>query len=324
MTITKPNRRDMLFMAAAAPALGLPARQAQAEISAPDAAQPAYHRFRVGEARITIVSDGYLGVPASGLGVNADPREVAAFLKAHYLSQTQSYAHTNHAVIDLNDARILVDVGAGNRFLPTEGRLMDNLASAGIDPSSITHVVITHAHPDHIWGIRDDFDEPILPDAEYIIGAAEYDWWMAPGRVLQLPERLQQFGAGAVNSLKTEGLEWTMARDGHEVAPGVRLMATFGHTPGHMSVMVESNDNRLLVLGDSMTHAYISIERPEWVAGFDMEPELTVKTRKRLLEMAASERIAVVGYHFPFPGVGHVMPVDGGYRFIPALWRWEA
>ncbi len=323
MSSFKPSRRNLLQMAAAAPAFALPATGARAKLSAPAAAQPAYHRFTVGDARITIVSDGYLGLSASGLGVETEPSEVTAFLEAHYLSTEQNYAHTNHVIIETGDAKLLIDVGSGTRFLNTAGRLMANMETAGIDPASITHVVITHAHPDHVWGIRDDFDEVILPDAEFIIGADEYAWWTAPGRVSQVPESLQQFVVGAVNSLTAEGLEWTMGKDGHEVVPGVRLFATYGHSPGHMSVMVESNGNQLLVLGDSMNHAYISFERPEWLSSFDMEKDQTIKTRLRLLDMAATDRIPVVGYHFPFPGVGHVMRDGGSYRFIPALWRWE-
>lgn len=323
MTRLTTTRRALLKAAAAAPALALPASPILASISGPGArGNPPYFRFTLGSASITIVSDGHLGLGVDGIASNASEEEVVAFLKAHRLSTTQNYSHTNHVVIETGGNVVLVDVGSGNRFLPTAGRLMANLEAAGIDPASITHVVMTHAHPDHIWGIRDDFDEPIIPDAEYTIGAGEYDWWMQDGLASSVPVEMQQFVVGAVNSLSADGLEWTMAADGHEVVPGVRMISTPGHTLNHMSIVIESDGQQMMAMGDAMTHAYASVERPDWHAGFDTDGPMASATRKRLLDMAASEEMTVVGYHFPFPGVGHIMRDGEGYRFIPAVWNW--
>ena len=185
MPLLMPNRRDLLKLAAAAPAFALPAPLAA--LGTPAGPQPAFHRFRLGEMKVTVVSDGHLAIPTAQIGVNADPEEVKAFLVAHHLATDVSYNHTNHVVIETGEATVLVDVGSGNRFLDTAGRLMANLNAAGIDPGSITHVVITHAHPDHVWGIRDDFDEPILPDAAYLIGETEYAYWMQDDLVNRVP-----------------------------------------------------------------------------------------------------------------------------------------
>jgi glyoxylase-like metal-dependent hydrolase (beta-lactamase superfamily II) len=224
-------------------------------------------------------------------------------------------------VVETGDATILVDVGSGNRFFDTAGRLMTNLEAAGIDPFGITHVVITHAHPDHIWGIRDDFDEALIPDAGYILGEAEHAYWMQDGLVDRVAPEEQQFVLGAVNSIGVDGVEWTLVGDGHEVVPGVTLIDTPGHTPGHMSLRVDAGDMSLIALGDSMSHAYTNFAHPEWYNGFDADGEQTVATRKRLLDMAAADRIAILGYHFPFPGVGHVQKDGDTYRFVPALWQ---
>ena len=163
--LLRPTRRSFLKTAAAMPAFALPGAQALAELGGPEGGNPGYFRFTMGEAKITIVSDGYLSLPTNGLGVNADPAEVQAFLAAHYLSTETNTSHTNHLIVEIGGNTVLVDVGSGNRFVDTAGRLWANMSAAGIDPSSVTHVVITHAHPDHIWGIRDDFDEAIIPDA---------------------------------------------------------------------------------------------------------------------------------------------------------------
>ncbi|WP_300440072.1 MBL fold metallo-hydrolase [uncultured Mameliella sp.] len=326
MSIFRPSRRDLLNIAALSPALALPAltaAPARAQtLGAPAGANPAHFRFQLGEAVLTVVSDGHLEIPASGLGVNADPEEVKAFLESYFLSTETNYSHTNHLVIELGEAKVLVDVGSGNRFLPTAGRLMDNLDAAGIDAGEITHVVITHAHPDHVWGIRDDFDEAILPDAQFFIGGTERDFWLQDGLVNTVSTDMQQFVVGAVNSLNVDGAEWTVVGDEAEIAPGIRVIDTPGHTIGHMSVVVESGGKQLIALGDSMNHAWMSTVRPEWVSNFDMDGEQTVATRKRLLDMAATDRMAVLGYHFPFPGVGHIAREGDAYRFVPALWQW--
>jgi len=320
MTLLKPTRRDLLKMAAAAPALAMPLA-ARAELGAPESGNPSYFRFSVGDARVTIVSDGYFRLPTDGLGVNADRDEVQAFLKRHFLSPELGYSHTNHLFVEVGDAKVLVDVGSGNRFMENTGQLMGNLEAAGIDPYEITHVVITHAHPDHIWGIRDGFDEAIIPDAEYLIGEAEHTYWMQDGLVDRVPAEDQQFVLGAVNSINVDGAEWTLVQDGHEVVPGLTMIDTPGHTPGHMSLRVDSGDQSLIALGDSMSHAYTNFAHPEWYNGFDADGDQTVATRKRLLDMAAEDQIAILGYHFPFPGVGHVQRDGDQYRFVPALWQ---
>ncbi len=321
--LIKPTRRELLKLMAAAPAFTMP-MAARAQLGAPSGDNPSFFRFSVGDIRLTILSDGYFTVPTETLGVNADPATVQDFLTSHFLPAHQGYSHTNHLLIETGGATVLVDVGSGTRVFETTGRLFESMDAAGVDPYDVTHVVITHAHPDHLWGIRDDFDEPIIPDAEYIIGQTEYDYWMQDGLVNQVPESDQQFVVGAVNSLNADGLEWTMAGDDYEVTAGVRLVSTPGHTPGHMSVMIESEGKTLVALGDAMTHAYTNFAHPEWYIDRDQDGDLAVSTRRRLLDMAASDRIAILGYHFPFPGVGHVQRAGNAYRFIPALWQFEA
>lgn len=317
-----PTRRDLIKMAGLAPALALPALASAQSLGAPMGGNRGVFRFALGDVALTVLSDGHLALPTAGLGVNADPAEVQAFLKAHFLSPDTTYAHANHLLVETGAAKVLVDVGSGNRFLPTTGRLLDNLEAAGLALEDITHVVITHAHPDHIWGIRDDFDEAILPDAQFFIGGTERDFWLQDGLVNSVPTEMQQFVVGAVNSLNVDGAEWTVVGDEAEITPGIRVIDTPGHTIGHMSVVVESGGKQLIALGDSMNHAWMSTVRPEWVSNFDMDGEQTVATRKRLLDMAATDRMAVLGYHFPFPGVGHIAAEGDTYRFVPALWQW--
>ncbi len=323
MTLFKPTRRALLQLAAFAPAFALPA-PLRAALGAPAGKQPAFHRFTLGAAKITIVSDGHFTMPTSELGVNADPDAVARFLAAHFLPAQQSYRHTNHMLIELGDAKVLVDVGSGSRFVPSVGKLMANLEAAGVDPDEITHVAITHAHPDHIWGLRDDFDEAIFPEASYYIGGTEMDYWLQDDLVNQVAPDQQQIVLGAVNSIRADGVDWTRTANETEVAPGISMIDTPGHTPGHMSVRIESQGQSLIALGDSFTNSFMDFAHPDWVIRRDADPETTVKTRKRMLDMLAADKIAILGYHFPFPGVGHVQRTGDTFRFIPAVWNWQS
>lgn len=320
----KMTRRGLLGGVLAAPALiSMPARAA---MTAPEGEQnTGWYRFGLGSFQITVISDGNLTVPTSLIGANRPREEVTAWLESRYLDPATNYSHTNHILIDTGAAKVLVDVGSGDRFQPTAGRLVANLEAAGIDPGEITHVALTHAHPDHVWGMMDDFgDEPRLPEAEYAIGSAEFDWWMAEDRVDQVPELMQAFVVGAQNALRPVAEKTAMVKTGAELVPGVTMVDTPGHTMGHMSVMIESDGNTILVTGDAINHVQASFEHPEWHFGFDTDKDMAVATRRKMLDMAATDRIALAGYHLPFPGVGHVVRSGDAYRFLPAPWVWGA
>ena len=316
------ERRTLLTSALAAPALIT--APALAAPTAPRSEQNAgWHRFSLGAFEITVLSDGNLLVPTATIGSNVERDEVVAFLEARYLDAETNFGHTNHVLIDTGTAKVLVDVGSGERFQPTAGRLSPNLEAAGIDPSEITHVALTHAHPDHVWGMLDEFDELRFPDAAYSISATEFDWWTASDRIDQVPEPMQAMVVGAQNALTPVAEQMSMVTGGTDIATGITMIATPGHTLGHMAVRVESDDQQLLVVGDAINHAYASFEHPDWHFGFDMDKDGAVATRRRLLDMAAADRIAIAGYHLPFPGVGHVIKRGDAYQFLPEMWRWS-
>ena len=317
----KLTRRGILGTALAAPALiTAPVRAA---VTAPDLQNSGYFRFELGDFKITILSDGNLTTPTQIIGTNRPREEVTAYLQDRYLDPASNYAHTNHVLIDTGEAKVLVDVGSGEKFQGTAGRLVVNMERAGIDPGDVTHVALTHAHPDHVWGTLDVFeDEPRMPEASYAIAATEFDWWMAEDRINQVPEMMQGFVVGAQNALRAVADRTAMVQNNAEIVPGVTMIDTPGHTMGHMSVMVESGGDALLILGDAINHAYVSFEHPDWHFGFDTDKEMAAATRKRLLDMAATDRIAVAGYHLPFPGVGHVAKRGEAYQYLASPWQW--
>lgn len=281
------------------------------------AAASGRHDVAVGDAVVTVLSDGTLPLPTS-LVLPGRSRQEIEDLLAVPLPADGFVAETNVTVVSSGPARILIDCGAGANFMPTLGRLPERLEAAGIDPATITHVVLTHAHPDHLWGALDDLDEPRFPEASYVLSAREWAYWTDPDTVRLVPEAMQPMAAGAARILKALGPRLARRAPGDAVAPGVSLVDTAGHTPGHLSVLVESGGARLLVGGDVLTHERVSFERPRWEWGTDADSARAVATRAATLATLAAEDIRLLGYHLPWPGVGRVERRGPAYRWVPA------
>src|SRR5262245_2047921 len=214
---------------------------------------------------------------------------------------------------------ILIDVGAGPHFMPTVGKLAENMETAGIDRKAVTKVVITHAHPDHLWGTLDDFDNaPMFPNATYVVSAAEWNFWMAEDIVLRLPEDRKNFAPGAKRNLAAIKDKVRMIKPGQDIVTGIRAIDTSGHTPGHLAIEIASGRESLIVLADALTHPTISFAHPEWSPAADHhDPERAVVMRKALLDRLATDLSRVIGYHLPFPGIGLVERSASAYRFVP-------
>jgi glyoxylase-like metal-dependent hydrolase (beta-lactamase superfamily II) len=210
------------------------------------------------------------------------------------------------------------DVGAGPNFMPSAGELMSNLDAAGISPEEVTHVLFTHAHPDHIWGLLDDFDEPVFPDAEYYINRAEWDYWRADDTLEKTPEARKSFVVGARNRFEVLEDVINLFDFGDEVLSGIEAVDTSGHTPGHTSFAIHGGDESLMVLGDAVTNSVVSFPKPDWPSGSDQDSEKGIATRMALLDRLAGEKSRFAGFHLPGSGVGFAEKAGTGYRFVPA------
>lgn len=284
---------------------------------------PGFYRFRVGSALCTVLSDGNLVVPVENYAVNADPAELSAFREAMALEAARHPTQTNVLHIATGDRSILVDCGSGGRFVETVGHLARNMEAAGIDPAEIDLVVLSHAHPDHCWGLLDEFDEPAYPGAEVLIGAQEHAFWTDEGLASRVPEAMQAMVAGAQRQLAGVADRLRTFEDGEELAPGLRAHAAFGHTPGHTTFTFESDGEVLFVSADTFNHPLISLSRPEWHLGFDVEKEQAAQTRRRVLEMLTAEKLRTLGYHMPWPGLGRVVRDGDGFRWIAESVVWN-
>ena len=211
---------------------------------------------------------------------------------------------------------MLIDAGSGANFQPTAGKLAENMEAAGIDPASVTKVVFTHGHADHLWGAIDDFDDSErFPKASYVISAAEWDFWTDPNTPAAVAGLAQGHGARQRAHPQAAGSQDRAAQGGDAMAPGLAYVETPGHTPGHMAVLVESGDERLLIGGDVLTHPAVSFARPDWRMGTDYDT--TARLRHAPDARPARHRDALVGFHLPWPGIGMVERSGTAYRFVP-------
>jgi glyoxylase-like metal-dependent hydrolase (beta-lactamase superfamily II) len=275
-----------------------------------------FHRFQHGVFDITVLSDGYISIPADTLVADARPAERMAILDRLSAHAGLVDVNTNIPLIRTGNDVVIVDVGAGAKYQPSDGRLADNLVSSGVDAKTVTKVVFTHAHPDHIWGTLTDGGGLRFPNATYYVGGTEWDFWMDRDYRTNMPAELHDFARGARRDLGAVADRIVLLRPGDEVVAGMRALDTAGHTPGHLSFELTGGEG-LIVAADAATNQIVSFEHPEWRFGYDTLPDIAIRNRVRLIDRAATDRIRLLGYHWCYPGIGYVERHRGGTRFSP-------
>lgn len=282
------------------------------------------HEFTVGDVECAVVSDGSFAYPDPGTSffVNADRDELATALRRHGIDLETWDAFVSPypcLVVRTEDRTVLVDTGGGELGEHT-GKLRTNLAATDVTAADVDTVLLTHVHPDHVGGNVADDGDPAFPNARYLLPDREYEFWLDQPDLsaLQVPDHVTDaMIAAAEEQVRPLADELERLPDaGAEVAPGVRTVPAPGHTPGHVAVEVRSGGETLLHLVD-LVLLPVHVERPEWYAAFDLDPEAVVESRRRLLERAAGEDALVMAHHFPPPGLGRLRSADAGYEWDP-------
>jgi len=279
---------------------------------------PAFSKssFAVGKATIDIVSDGHLELPTSMVLGRVPEADRAAFLAANNLPDDVVRSALNLTLYRDGERTVLFDVGSGPNFMPSAGKLAEALEAAEVSADDVTHIVFTHAHPDHIWGVLDDFDELVFSNAQYLMSAPEWDYWFDPETVHKVPEVRQSFAVGARRNMLAIEDKCSRFRAGEEILPGIAAVDTAGHTPGHTSFHIKQGSDSVMVVGDVITNPLYSFANPDWQMGTDSDAEQGVQARKMLLDQMASEKMQIIGYHLPHPGTGYVERKDAAYTYV--------
>lgn len=266
--------------------------------------------------RLDTLSDGHLMLPASFAIGDLSDEVVQASMARHDLSPNGLTPPCNVTLLRNGDRNVLFDVGAGPDFMSTAGRLPEALAALDLSPEEITDIVVTHGHPDHLWGILDDFDELLFPNARIMMGAQDHAYWTDPATATSIREDRASFYAGASRRLSVLGDTVDLIEDGQEILNGVTARLTPGHTPGHMSFQV-AGDRPAMIIGDAIGNHHLAFDAPGLPSPADQDPELAAVTRTALLSDLAQSGMTAIGFHLPDGGIGRVEVQGDGYRFAP-------
>lgn len=298
--MTTFTRRQALAASAALPFAAAAAQPALAAAEMMDATKPTHNRIKLGAFDVTTLLAGTAARDEiqTIFGMNVSAEEFAAVSAENFIPADKSQFFFTPTVVNTGSELILFDTGLNPAGITAA------LGAAGYTPDQVDTVVLTHMHGDHIGGLMSD-GAATFANARYITGSAEHNHWSSAGN-----ERFDANVAPLNDKI-------TFLDDGGSVASGITAKAAFGHTPGHMTYRIESEGQSLMLIADLANHPVWSLERPDWEVRFDMDKSGAAASRRAVLSEIADERIPMIGYHMPFPGVGYVETREDGFRYVP-------
>jgi glyoxylase-like metal-dependent hydrolase (beta-lactamase superfamily II) len=273
------------------------------------------YSFKQGAYDVTVVSDGTLMLPLSILTIDAKPEDLAALMGA-MIHGDKFEIEASPVLLKSGSDVILLDTGSGSGLQPTAGKIADSLKAAGSDPSAITKVIFTHAHPDHCWGTLGEDGKPLFPNASLHMAETEWNFWTDPDLVGKMPKDRQAMVQTTQAELAGMKDKISFFKPGGEIVTGVNVLDTAGHTPGHVSFELAGGDG-LVITGDALTNPLVFFPHPEWKFGFDADHDKAIANRKKLLETASAGKKKMLGFHWPYPGIGMAEKKDGAYVYVP-------
>ena len=330
--MTDLDRRQLLGGAAAATAAAalssFPASTAGAAVPPSGTQAPGFYRYKVGSLECTSINDGARSFPMPDTFVKNVPKEEAlAAAEAAYMPKGMVTVPFNPQLINTGGKLVLIDCGNGVANLePSKGavgRTLQNLAAAGVDPKSVDVVLMSHLHPDHTNGIRALDGSMAFPNAEIMVPAKDWEFWMSEENAAKA-ESNQMMKNYFANVRKIyAGIESKVTRYdwGKEVVSGITSIAAPGHTPGHTAFAIASGDSKILIQSDVTNIPELFLRNPDWHVAYDVDPATAQETRHKFYDMAAAEKATVVGFHFAFPSIGHVEKDGTKYRLVPIAWN---
>ncbi|QIO34195.1 MBL fold metallo-hydrolase [Bradyrhizobium sp. 1(2017)] len=330
--MTEITRRATLAGAAASALLPF-VKTSPAHAAAPlaDKQNASFYRYNVGTHQVTVVCDGVATVNLTdNYAAGASKDDINKVFAEHHLP-TDKVTHTfNPVVVNTGPKLVVIDTGLGpDQFAQTKGKVgqfQNNLAAAGIDRATVDTVVISHFHGDHINGLLAAENKPAFPNAEIMVPATEWKFWMDDGEMSKGMGNpiLENNFKNIRRVFDALGRKVTQYDSGKEVAPGITALASPGHTPGHTSFVVASGAEKVLVQVDiTAGAAFLFVKHPEWNIASDVDKPLAQATRRKLYDMAIAEKMPIQAFHAAFPGLVRVeKEKDGsGYRWIPSIWN---
>jgi glyoxylase-like metal-dependent hydrolase (beta-lactamase superfamily II) len=290
-----------------------------------------FYRFKIGDFQATVISDGYGPIPVRPIfAMNTTEAELAPVLKANFM-QPVIQATNNPLVVDTGRERLLVDTGFGEKIGPPFGSfpgLEENLRRAGIMSESIDVVVISHCHLDHIGGLVTKSGALAFPKAQFVFVDAEWNYWTgnryeSDVNSSPMPDPFKQATIGvARENLPLVADRCRFVKQGGEIISGVHYIAAPGHSPSHAAILFTSGDEQFIHMGDIAHNPVTSLQHPDWTPVFDYDPVQAIKSRKAILDRVATDGVMVMGYHFPFPAIGHVVRHGTAYHWEAVQWTW--
>jgi len=314
-----PSRRQLLTGAAAGLTCAALPQVAAAKAPMANTQAPGFYRFKLGAFEATVVSDGPLqmGEPNGNVFTGVSKEQMTKELGDNFLPTDNVQLEQNALMINTGERVVLFDTGVGTAkaFGPNSGRLITGLKAAGLDPKDIDAIVLTHAHPDHCWGLMADDGSRNFPNAQIYMAQADLDFWTDEGKLAH--PQLKDFIAGTRKQLLPNRERMVFIRDGQEFLPGIQAMAAPGHTVGHTVYLITSQGKTLCNGGDIAHHHTMIVEHPRREFSYDTDGKQAVASRLRVFDMLASQRVPAVTYHFPWPGLGHIGKHGEAFRYYP-------
>lgn len=325
----KTTRRSILTTSTLAGAALVSAPAILTGVSAPALAKApivgsqgaSHYRYKLGEFEIIALHEGEFSRPLDASFVRNAPLEaVQKTLSDSFLPTDKITISFTAVLVNTGSKLVLFDTGFNDNGGPTNGKVVAAMKAAGIEPSMVDVVVLSHFHGDHLQGLRNKAGQIVYPNAEVMVPEQEWAFWMDDGKMSAAPDAMKGAFQGVRRVLAPNAKDVKQFKWGDEIVSGITAVDASGHTPGHTAFVIASGNQKMMYVADVTNTPVLFAANPEWKVMFDMDPDKAVATRKRILDMAAADKLRLCFYHASFPATGFIAKEGAGYRFVPAQW----